>query len=466
MTELSKGAMTTTGEIILTGNPSDQLLKQDSNMRKALLYGLIAASFGFVSCSIEDDVISKENGMVLHATVEQPADTRATIDNSADTWNFAFAEGDNISVTNSKRLQEGPCYTFTKKGASFYSEARPTSGGVMWYAYFPSDEIDLTGQSGTMQGIANLYALAGKTDSPTNGRDGLHINMHAEVAILKIENKKGFIHIQVKNSATTFVTGLKAKYGDASFDVTTSTEAKSLFTAKEKGTYYVAVPAGVQISIKDGFNTIKSTGAAGLTAGKYYELEIDRQESFGTGTAKTKHDFDVVWTQLWENGPKFAEYNVYNYWTYEENPEIYGGYYCFGRDINQDPEHEWYNGHSNLSGLDDTATSLWGENWRLPTIDEYIALKDNCTSEWITIDGVNGRIFTGKGDYSANSVFFPAGGFFSVGQINSRGGYGFYWSSTVSDNDKAYQMNISKDGVATGSWERQSGYSVRAVLAE
>lgn len=436
-------------------------------MRKTLIFGLIAASFGFAACSMEDDFIPEEKGMVLHATVEQPADTRATIDNSADTWNFAFAEGDNISVTNSKRLQEGPCYTFTKKGASFYSEARPTSGGVMWYAYFPSDEIDLTGQNGKIQDAANLYALAGITDSPTNGMDGLNINMHAEVAILKIDNKKGYIHIQVKNSATTFVTGLRAKYEDASFDVTTSTEAKSLFTTKNKGTYYVVVPAGVQISIKDGFNTIKSTGTAGLTAGKYYELTIDRQETFGTGTAMNDCGDDVVWTQLWENGPKFAEYNVYNYYAYEyeENPEIYGGYYCFGRTTNKDPEHIWYNGRSNLTGDDDTATAIWGKSWRMPTIEEYKALIDNCTGVWATIDGVTGTLFTGNGDYSANSVFFPSCGFFDGEQI-SIPGYGYYWSSTADGGNNAYYILFGGENTGTGSFERRNGYSVRAVLAE
>ena len=322
-------------------------------MRKALIFGLVAASFAFAACSMEDDFIPEEKGMVLHATVEQPVDTRATIDYSADTWNFAFAEGDNISVTNSKRLQEGPCYTFTKKGASFYSEARPTSGSVMWYAYFPSDEIDLTGQSGEIQDAANLYALAGKTDYPTNGMEALNINMHAQVAILKIENKKGFIHIRVKSSATTFVTGLRAKYEETSFDVTTSNEAKSLFVTKEKGTYYVVVPAGVQIAVKDGFNTIKSTGAAGLTAGKYYELTIDRQETFGTGTAMNKYGDDVVWTQLWENGPKFAEYNV---GAANNKAEDYGGYYCWGGSV--DKGHAFTSGVSSLSGDSDTATKL------------------------------------------------------------------------------------------------------------
>lgn len=250
-------------------------------MKKTLLFGLIAASLGFTACSSEDDnVLSKENeilgnktpkkGMVLNATVEQPADTRATIDN----WQFAFANGDEITVTNSV-VASGTYYTFTSDGTNFKSEnAETTATAANWFAYFPSNSINLTGQAGTLASVANLYALAGTTASATTGADGLTIPMSAKVAILKIENYKGDINIRVKTSATDYVTGLTAKSGEAGFDVETSTTPTSLLTTTTTGDYYVAVPAGVQFSVMDGLDEIKSTVSTGLTAGKYYTLTI------------------------------------------------------------------------------------------------------------------------------------------------------------------------------------------------
>lgn len=247
-------------------------------MKKTLLFGLIAASLGFTACSSEDDAIlgnnTQKKGMVLNATVEQPAETRATINNSAANWQFAFAENDEIKVTNSDI--SGTYYTFTSNGTTFSSsDAETTATAADWFAYYPSNSIDLTDQAGTLASVANLYALAGATSSATTGAEGLTISMSAKVAILKIENyKESAINIQVKTSADNYVTGLTAKSGVVGFDVTTSTTPTTLFTTSTTGDYYVAVPAGVQLSVKDGNTTIKSTVSTGLTAGNYYTLSI------------------------------------------------------------------------------------------------------------------------------------------------------------------------------------------------
>ena len=134
-------------------------------MKKTFIFGLIAAALGFTACSSEDDLSVNDNnqkkGMVLRATVEKTADSRATI---SDEWQFAFATDDNISVTNTEL--NNTYYTFTNDGTEFKSvEAQPTETDATWYAYFPSNEIDLTNQSGKKADVANLYALAGATAS-------------------------------------------------------------------------------------------------------------------------------------------------------------------------------------------------------------------------------------------------------------------------------------------------------------
>ena len=160
-----------------------------------------------------------------------------------------------------------------------------------------------------------------------------------------------------------------------------------------------------------------------------------------TGTEKRTGSIDVNWVQLWENGPKFAEYNV-------GATEIgsYDGYY------------KWSS--SCVSGQ-------WGRNWRLPTKGEFQALIDKCDITWTDNyngTGVKGKIFTGKGDYKDNKVFFPAAADADYG-TSFQGYYGDYWSSTPIDNCH-YTLLFDKSGQSV-SWAQTSHCcSVRAVLNE
>lgn len=435
-------------------------------MKKTLTFGLIAATLGFSACSSEDDAILGEQtlqrGMVLKATVTQPAETRATIDDAADDWKFDFAQKDVVKVTNTAY---SGYYTFTNDGTNFMSaDAEPTAEAATWYAYFPSASVSLANQDGTLAGVANKFALAGATDPATTGEEDLSITMEAKVAILKINNQKGAINIQVKTSATDYVVGLKAKNGEAGFEVATSTTATTLFATTNLGTYYVAVPAGVKIAVKNGKGAVKSTGANGLTAGKYYELTIAGSGST-TGTAKANingEEVDVPWVQLWAGGPKFATYNV---GVTDANTKSYGGYYAWGG--SQDKVDDHNTGSVKLTGTDDTATKLWGENWRMPTSAELNALIANCAYDWN-----NGAMYSGRGDYSSKSIFLPAGGSYSSGSVGGQTYFCAYWTSTPSGNDAYYLESdptaypASEQNRVRSSGNRNHGYLVRAVLVE
>ena len=179
------------------------------------------------------------------------------------------------------------------------------------------------------------------------------------------------------------------------------------------------------------------------------------------------------WVQLWENGPKFAEYNV---GAENSKAEDYGGYYNWGMsDVQTSSNFEDYkSGESPLTGDDDTATKLWGSNWRMPTQTELEALinSTNCDVEWM--DGstkkynnttVIGLLCKGKGAYASNSVFLPAAGFHSSrdGKVNNQGFYGSYWSSTPNDS-KAYSLYFDSICQGVDNYYRFNGHSVRAVL--
>jgi hypothetical protein len=100
------------------------------------------------------------------------------------------------------------------------------------------------------------------------------------------------------------------------------------------------------------------------------------------------------------SGTKWASCNVG-----ATKPEEYGGYYAWGeteeKEFYDKSTYKFYqddayvNIGSDISGTEyDVAHVKWGGNWCMPTYDDIQELRDNCTSEWTTLNGVNGRKFT------------------------------------------------------------------------
>lgn len=468
-------------------------------MKKTFIFGLLAVALGFTACSNEDDILSEtlQGGMELRATVEQPEATRGSIGINGPRWSFSWNNNENILVTNDAI---DDYYTFTGgKATTFKStDAKATKSPATWYAYYPSDEISLVNQNGSnistdSPNIGMLYALAGKTTEPTTGAAGLNVTLKPQVAFLLIHNNRGQIDLNIKTGPNTWLQGLKAKAGEAAFEVTTSTTKQTVLRTAEKGIYYIVVPAEVQLSIKDGDETLKSTDVNGFKAGWYYSMECKN-----TGKAKANINGtmkDVEWVQLWDNGPKFAEYNVGTPTIAPGvNEEDFGGYYAWGGSVNlKDYEYIWQvmpkSGSDKLTGDYDTATKLWGPNWRMPTRKEFDDLIANCDIEYVTDTRGYGVLFKGKKDspYENNSVFFDAAGYINGNDTRNSGVQythlcGGYWSSTSApstNGDASYYLDIAPGNSSFGSnsscsisqctrkgMYRVYCYSVRAVLKE
>lgn len=300
------------------------------------------ATMVLAACSSDDTTEPVvKRGMVLKANVED-TDTRATITDTEGKWKFAFATKDVVKVGNNKVESY---YTFTNDGTVFKStDAKQTTEAANWCAFFPSEKIDLTNQSGDFADVANKYALAGATATPTTGSDGLTVTMKAKVAVLCIVgvNKDDILDISVKDAEGKYISGLKADKNSADFKVETKDTKVSLLSKQGAGVYYVVVPAGVKISVYNGNEplysgdkTMSTTKADGLKAGKYYTLTTGMTK----GSAKNSLGEDIDWVQLWPGGPKFATQNVAEAMTWTDA----------------------------VKTGDDFA---WGKNWRTPTIDE------------------------------------------------------------------------------------------------
>lgn len=306
---------------------------------KKLLYFLLAVTT-LTACSNDDNNEPQlKKGMTLKAYVEDLG-TRATMTDVEGKWKFSFDNNDNVNVSNNKITTY---YSFKNNGTDFVStDAMATPEAADWYAYFPGNEVDLTNQTGSFDGVANKYAVAGKTTVSTTGENGLTISLSAKVAVLRVVevDKTGTLDINVKTADGKWVKGLTANKNAADFTISRSDTKTTLLskTAKAAEISYVVVPAGQKIAIYNGSLLLNTTKATGLTAGKYYTITSGPTK--GTATALINGvEKSVDWVQLWAGGPRFATKNVAE-------------------------EMTWF--EATKTGSD----FVWGENWRTATAEE------------------------------------------------------------------------------------------------
>ena len=116
-----------------------------------------------------------------------------------------------------------------------------------------------------------------------------------------------------------------------------------------------------------------------------------------------------------------------------------------------------------LDPEDDAATANWGGTWRMPTIEEWQELLDECTWTWTTQNGVNGRLVTSN--TNGNSIFLPAAGYRYNTGLGLAGSDGYYWSSSLSTDYpyRACYVDFYSDYYGWGYYYRYDGFSVRPV---
>lgn len=433
-------------------------------MRVKLYSVIMLAVVTFTACSNDEmSETQTQKGLTLSASVENLS-TRASMKDESGTWKFAFETNDPVSVSNSKITED---YTFQKTGEQFTcANAMATNEAADWYAYFPSNNVDLTGQNGTLNGVANYLAAAGKTTQATTGENGLAITLHAQVAVLRIveADKKGALDIQVKTAdGKKWVTGLSAQKNQTKFDVKTS-GTKTTLLSKEKveaGDFnYVVVPAGMGIEVWNGGVLISKT-TTGLAAGKYYTITSVPTKGQSHATINNKEEL-VDWVQLWPGGPRFATQNVAEPMTWTEAAKK-------GTDF------------------------VWGKNWRTPNADE-ITEEVKKSNEGILYGGFwydywNNELIKGapsvkveqkdvnnvEDDIVTFTGVYPGYTKTQLTLYNRRDQLGYnnfeFWT-TSGDNSKGYSFRIMTQNEVIGYFgiskfeNKDTRYLVRPILAK
>ena len=151
-----------------------------------------------------------------------------------------------------------------------------------------------------------------------------------------------------------------------------------------------------------------------------------------------------------------------------------GGYYAWG-EIREKNYYDWSTyrwsegsaescyDFDDIAGTDyDVAHEKWGGSWCMPTFDQIERLINDCSSEWIEVNGMKGRKFSAS---NGGSIFFPATGFRGNDFTIYVGEYCNYWSSTQSlkKNSDAYGLFADSGKTDWYYFARFNGRSVRPV---
>ncbi len=266
-----------------------------------------------------------------------------------------------------------------------------------------------------------------------------------------------------------------------------------------------AVPATCEVTVKRPVGDVNVDGrVTSVDVTCLYNYLLNGDETFASTSdincdgAITAADITMIYNILIGNPPGVHEYVDLGLpsgtlWATmnvgANSPEEYGDYFAWGettpKDVYDWSTYKWcmgdynkltkyctvsyygYNGFvdnkTELDPEDDAATANWGPEWRMPSLEQIQELMDNCTSQWTTRNGVNGRLFTSN--INGASLFLPAAGGRWDSDLYNAGSWGSCWSRTLysSGPGYAYYLYFSSGGVDWDGSYRGRGQSVRAV---
>ena len=434
---------------------------------KKILYFATFMSVFFTACT-NDTLLEEEKTRNEQVTItaytpsENRPDTRVSL-GGEDGENMAvfWSSNDKISI-----IRNGENSIFNKAASGYDFTGTLPSGEGMLYATYPATTVtDYTAVPFDIsEGDIKKLPMYATSD------DGETFQFHHAMAYLKLSftgvdlPSKGDVTVSVPYGVyTSGVIELGNNGIIISCDFYSGYTGEDRFTRKRtvtlknvslsNGTSFFAIPPMLATEktlsikvVKDGntyMGTLAGTGDKAIEAGKYYTATV----------ALEKVIYEAVDLGL---SVKWATFNVG-----ATKPEEFGDYFSWGE---TEPRatyywegYKWgpqnaltkYNDKDNLTTLapeDDAATANWGNDWRMPTQEEWQELLDNCELTSVTENGIKCLKVTSKKEgYTDKFIILPKAGYRN--QVSRWGAdYASYWlkekvSSEGSDQARHYTSN-------------------------
>ena len=412
------------------------------------------AMLAFTACSSDNDERAdapRFYNVTLTASMGD-AETRA-LSESGSNINASFTKGDIVEVVNASGNSVGTLTAQADGPSTTLSGTITGSINVndVLSLYYLSATAKYNGQDGTLDGIAAHQHFA-KGTITVSSTDPLTFTPSPVDFAPKQSITKFTFPVKVKNFHITAAGLVQSIVGDGEPTIGAVTGALT----SPSTNVYVALRSNSNlkqaysftIQDEDG-NWYTATKNAKLTDGRNYAVDIaltpmPALASTTEGAIGMLDGLPAIVVDF--NGTKkaVALKNVGALYL-----EDYGEYYTF---------------ENRASGLTNS--------WYVPTQAELTSLKDTYESTWGAPYGVNGCTFTIKG----NTLFLPAAGCYDndptpASSLSDVSTYGYYWSSTPSDNYSAlaFRLLFYKDNpainISVGGDAKVNAFPVRPFHA-
>ena len=170
------------------------------------------------------------------------------------------------------------------------------------------------------------------------------------------------------------------------------------------------------------------------------------------------------------------------------SPEEYGDYFAWGETepkedyiwstykyclypasvftkYNMDDSFGDIDNKTELDPEDDAATANWGNDWQMPSAEQFDELIDEryTITTWVNKNGSYGRLITSKA--GGRSIFLPAAGYRYSTDRTYAGTDGYYWSRSLmpSYTNRAYHLTFDLSQLGKADLSRYAGCNVRPV---
>ena len=436
-------------------------------------------------------------------------DTKTSLDGSG---NVLWKQGDQVSIFAGSTINEQYQVTDASDGKTAASLNKVGGPGFVAgtdidnnVAFYPYASTAAIAKSGCNYVISDIVLPASQTYAAGSFGNGAFpmatVTSSTSDYNLKFKNVLGGLKLQLKGSAAIAsikITGNNNEIlcGEAEVTVTNgSAPSISLSDASAK-TVTLDCGAGVALNSETATPFIIALPPITMTGGftvivtdtDGLEMEIKTAKSqtitrssllkmpavnyVGEGTDYVDLGLSVNWARVNLGATTPDEYGYYFQWA--------GTTDVSSTNVSQS-NCPYYNGSSwdkyaskyqerFLEPMDDAAHVILGDNWRIPTSDEWAELTQFCTWTWYQLNGIYGyKIQSDIIGYSDNWIFIPAAGRRSGSSFSYVGETCCYWSSMLYGESPAYagdiyhkpSYNLSPNKIAY----RYYGQSIRPVLS-